>query len=624
MIAVAADARLRAGWISAAAVFVVFAGIALWMDPVDVRRTNADPTAAPGFQSDEATYYLMGHSLARDFDLEYRHEDIERTRREFTSGPSGVFLKRGVTFSGQPDPDQSRLFYGKSFVYPLFAAPFVAVFGTKGFYILNSLLIALALLCAYVFISARSGAGVSLVLAAGFVFPTVVPVYWAWIAPELFNFSLGLLAYFCWLYKFVAPPLASRRTTWLRSPASDVLAAVIVGVLTFSKLTNALLGLPMGLWWLWKREWKRAAIVAAGFALSTGLGFGTNLAISGEWNYQGGFDRRTCYNAFPLETPAAGLDVCEPRETSKALTNVWFDPQMFWSNLRANLGYFWVGRYGGMVAYFFPFVFAVVALAAAGKRRAPWQWLILAGIAAQVIVFLITLPYTFMGGGGSVGNRYFMGVYGVAVFLLPPVRSIASSLVPWLVGGLFMAPLVLSPFDTSMRPGDRAFSGPLRVLPVELTNYNDLPVTTERALMVRGFGDKPGHPGFGLMYLDKNSWLREDDGLTFWTRGQSRAELLVRTNLPERRFQLMLSAGPLPTTVDVDLEGRRATVLLAPNQTAIVQFAPDRGFRFKNVQDQVSYIWRLNITTDTGFVPPPNPANDTRFLGVRVLPLVIR
>ena len=114
-----ADARWRAGWVSAAAVFVVLAGIALWMDPVGVRRTNADPTAAPGFQSDEATYYLMGHSLARDFDLEYRHEDIERTRREFAGGPSGVFLKRGVTFSGQPDPDQSRLFYGKSFILSL-------------------------------------------------------------------------------------------------------------------------------------------------------------------------------------------------------------------------------------------------------------------------------------------------------------------------------------------------------------------------------------------------------------------------------------------------------------------------------------------------------------------------
>jgi hypothetical protein len=162
------------------------------------------------------------------------------------------------------------------------------------------------------------------------------------------------------------------------------------------------------------------------------------------------------------------------------------------------------------------------------------------------------------------------------------------------------------------------------LLPVELTNYNDLPVTTERDLMVRGFGDKPGHPGFGLMYLDKNSWLREADGLSFWTRGQSRAELLVRTNLPERRLQLVLTAGDVPVTVNLNLEGRRATVSLVPNQAAIVQFAPNRGFPFKNIQDQVSYIWRLAITTDTGFVPSPSPASDTRFLGVRVLPLIIR
>ncbi len=595
------------------------------MDPVGVRRTPADPTATPGFQSDEATYYLMGHSLARDFDLEYRHEDIERTRREFPGGPSGVFLKRGITRDGQPDSDQSRLFYGKSFAYPLFAAPFVAVLGTKGFYVVNSLLLALGFVCAYVFISARSSVSVSVVLAAGFLIPTVVPVYWAWIAPELFNFALGVVAYFCWLYKFVAPPSPSSRTAWLRGPASDVVAAVIVGILTFSKLTNALLGVPMGLWWLWKGEWRRAAAVAAGFVLAAGLGFGANRAISGEWNYQGGFDRRTCHDAFPLETPGAGLEVCAPRETSKALTNVWFDPQMFSSNLRANLGYFVIGRYGGVVAYFFPFVFALAAFLTAGKGRQPWQWFVLAGIAAQVMVFLITLPYTFMGGGGSVGNRYFMGVYGVAVFLIPPVRSLAASLVPWLVGGVFMSPLVLSPFDTSMRPGDRAFSGPLRLLPVELTNYNDLPVATERDLMVRGFGAKPGHPGFQLMYLDKNSWLREKDGVTFWTRGRSRAELLVRTNLPERRLQLTLTAGDLAVIVDMELDGRRARVSLGPNQAAIVQFAPDRGFPFKNVEDQVSYIWRLNITTDTGFTPAESTGSpDTRFLGVRVLPLIIR
>lgn len=625
----ASGPRTRAGLVVALLVFAVYGGLALFTDPVQARRTPTDPTSPPGFQSDEATYYLMGHSLASDFDLEYRREDLDRTRQEFTLGPTGVFLKKGF-FNGTADTDDTRFFYGKSFVYPLFAAPFVKALGTKGFYLFNAILIAAGFFFAYLFLSARSSISVSLVLASGFIFATVVPVYWAWITPELFNCVLGLIAYFCWLYKVVAPAPSSPRTAWLRRPGSDVIAAVIVGILTFSKVTNALLGLPMGLWWLWKRDWYRAALVAGAFVVSSAVFWGANLWTSGELNYQGGADRRTCYaspplRAFPLERDGVGLEACEPRATTTAQTNIWFDPEMFWTNLRANLGYFFIGRYSGMVAYFFPFVFALASFLLAGKQRTVWQWLVVTGIALQVFVFLITLPYTFMGGGGSVGNRYFMGVYGVTVFLLPPLRSLATSLLPWLVGAVFMAPLVVSPFDTSVRPGDRAFKGPLRILPVELTNYNDLPVTVEGRMMVRGFGSAPGHPGFGLMYLDKNSWLQEADGLSFWTRGNSRAELLVRTNLPERRIQFLLSSGPVATTVELELNGRRVSASLEPDRSAIVQFALPRGFPFKNIEGQTSYIWRLAITTDAGFTPPEREGpDDTRFLGVRVLPLIVR
>ena len=620
-----AGARRRVGIFATLVVFAIYGGLALFVDPVEARRTPADPTAPPGFQSDEATYYLMGHSLVKDFDLEYRQEDVQRTRQEFPQGPSGVFLKRGKTVDGAPDPDPLRLFFGKSFTYPLFAAPFVAILGTKGFYVFNAALLSLAFFCAYMFLSARTSIAVSLMLAGGFLFPTVVPVYWAWIAPELFNCVLGLVAYFCWLYKFVSPSPSSKRTAWLRGPTSDIVAALIIGILTFSKPTSALLGAPIGLWWLWRGDWRRAGGVAAAFVLTAGLLFGVNTAISGEWNYQGGADRSTCHGTYPFEVPGRGIEVCQERDTSQARTYVWFDREMFWSNFPANLKYFVIGRYGGVVAYFFPFVFAVIAFALAGRRREWWQWLVLASIAAQVLVFLITQPYTYFGGGGSVGNRYFMAAYGIAVFLLPPMRSFAASLVPWLVGGLFMAPLVVSPFDTSVRPGDRAFSGPLRQLPVELTNYLDLPVQTEGLMMQRWFGKTARHKGFQLLYLDKNSWLQEKDGLSFWTRGKSRAELLLRSNEPERRLQLAVTAGPVPTTVDIDVEGHRARLSLAVNQTGIVQLAPPRGFPFKNVQGEVSYIWRLSITTDTGFTPPERDGpDDTRFLGVRVLPLIIR
>ena len=45
-----------------------------------------------------------------------------------------------------------------------------------------------------------------------------------------------------------------------------------------------------------------------------------------------------------------------------------------------------------------------------------------------VAVTLAILPYTWSGGGGPPGNRYFMAVYPVLFFLLPPIQSLAVPL----------------------------------------------------------------------------------------------------------------------------------------------------------------------------------------------------
>ena len=145
-----------------AILFCIYGGLALTVD---------FPRSAMGIQSDEATYYMMGHSIATDGDLTYRREDLARVWREFPSGPSGVFLKRGndvldwgfmrrppfVWIRTQIDAQhESRLFYGKSFIYPVFAAPFVKIFGTNGFLVLHAILMTLCFLCAYSFLCARS------------------------------------------------------------------------------------------------------------------------------------------------------------------------------------------------------------------------------------------------------------------------------------------------------------------------------------------------------------------------------------------------------------------------------------------------------------------------------------
>ena len=39
-----------------------------------------------------------------------------------------------------------------------------------------------------------------------------------------------------------------------------------------------------------------------------------------------------------------------------------------------------------------------------------------------------------------------MNVYGVFLFLLPPINSVAAAFVPWVVGALFTAQIALNPF----------------------------------------------------------------------------------------------------------------------------------------------------------------------------------
>jgi hypothetical protein len=177
------------------------------------------PRASHGFKGDEATYYSLTYSLVRDRDFTFQRRDLIRVWEEFPSGPEGIFLKRGSVIHGikttstfpfvgleqSADASEVRLYYGKSYIYPLFAAPFVAIFGTKGFLIFHALLMALNFAVAYLFLSGRgSPPRLAAVFAAVFLGASVVPVYFVWLAPELFNFSLVLYAFALCLYKRVA------------------------------------------------------------------------------------------------------------------------------------------------------------------------------------------------------------------------------------------------------------------------------------------------------------------------------------------------------------------------------------------------------------------------------------
>jgi hypothetical protein len=219
-----------------------------------------------------------------------------------------------------------------------------------------------------------------------------------------------------------------------------------------------------------------------------------------------------------------------------------------------------------------------------------------------------------------------MGAYGLALFLVPPIGQAWAALVPWVVGAAFVAKLVLNPFYTSIRPGEHSKAGPFRWLPVELTNVNDLPINTDASRVRIWYGDNPDlhDPAFQIYYLDDNSYLRELDK-SFWVRGESRAEVLIKADRPFTRLQLTLSAGPVDTSGEVRVGGRRQAFSLVAGQSSQLQLALGPGFPYKKDRDAPAYVWVLSVSSTGGFTPslvdPGSP--DTRYLGVRVRPVII-
>lgn len=619
------------------------------------------PKAAFGFQSDGATYYAMGHSLARDGDLAFERRDLARVWEEFPTGPEGIFLKKGrdvdlggsgrfpfVQWRTRPDSRPDRLYFAKSYAYPLAAAPFVFLFGTNGFLLLHALILGGCLTLAYVWLSATSPRPVALGYALAFVVASAAPVYLVWLTPEIFNFGLMFAGTFLWSYKLVAPAAAggpreaasagARRFAaavegFLRGPGSDLAAAVLLGVAAFSKPTNVFAIGPLLILALWRRRWRHALATGALFAAIVLAMFAVNIAVTGEWNYQGG-ERNTFYGGtgFPFQQPGRTFDNTGlARTTNEVPTDVLFNRDALLRVLPRNLVYFVLGRHTGLLPYFFPGVLSVVLLLAGWRRGTPARWLLLASLAIAALALLVYMPFTYSGGGGPIGNRYFLPYYALFLFLTPPLRGVWPVLAAAAGGALFTAQLVFNPFYVSFHPAEHMKSGLFRWLPVELSLLNDLPVNVNPSRVKQPLG---GDPPLLAYFLDDNAYARE--GEWFWVRGGSRAEVILRAparpradgqgwdSLRLRGLTVEVRTGDVASRVQVRSGGHAAALDLGPQASAGVRIVPGPGLPYRAVPGQpTNYIYLVDISSSGGFVPMfTSGSRDSRWLGamIRLVP----
>ena len=499
----------------------------------------------------------------------------------------------------------------------------------------HSLLLALCTAAGYGFLVARgSRSTAAAAFAAVFIFGSITPVYFFWLTPEFFNLTLVFLAVFLWAYKLAEPQAipGGRLQRFLKSSASDYLAAVLLGLATFSKPTHVLAALPLFLLPLYQRRWWRVLLVGGCFTLTVVALFLVNVAATGEANYQGG-DRKTFYSStgFPFANSAETFDNRGQRvATGSVPTEILFQRNTA-IVLAWDVMYFLVGRYSGLVPYFFPGVLAVLLFLAQRAARQRWQWFVAVAVAGGAVGLLAYMPYTYSGGGGPVGNRYFLSFYPLFLFLVPPLRSVWPALVALAIGALFIAKVTLNPLYSSFHPGEHAKAGPLRMLPIERSLLNDLPVSADPA---RSRLRLAGTPPSSFYFVDDGAYVPEGD--FFWVKGGRRADVLIRgpavetpdrgtVSLKIRTMRVEITNTEIANEVLVSTAGRRARMTLAPGEHRVVELSPGPGVPYKPALFPMGYVYAISVSTSSGVTPflMHPESSDSRYLGarVRIVPL---
>jgi hypothetical protein len=540
------------------------------------------------FWSDGATYYAMAASLAFDGDLEFAPRDLARVRASYPGGPQGVFLKRVPDHRGG-----TRLVYGKSFLYPAAAAPFVRLLGAdRGLLALNATVLVVSLWLAFALLRAGASALAALLGTLAIFLGGVVPAYLLWQTPEVFNLGLVVFGFFAW------------------KRGRPLIAAALLAAAAYAKPTNAALALP-----LLVEPWFAAAQVAgpalAGFrprvlgcarrglvlGLVFGAGFGLNWIATGELNYQGG-ERKTFYDRYPFDDGVtfdsagvwmatdhvgplvAGRD--EDRSTARVAPPR--SPAELRQSFTLNLFLFWIGRFGGALPYYPGVAVAAILFLLVGPRDRT-GWLALAALAVSWLGYVLLIPDNWYGGAGTIGNRYFVNLVPLGLLLLPRGRGPWAAAVALPVTAVLLGPVLITPVRSALVPGEHATRAAFRVLPAELTMLGDLSVFTDVWRKRRPYNAPGGDPArrpvgapppYFLWFLDDGTFGQEssfgEEG--FWLRGGADAEVVLQALATVRTIRLVVTAGPAGDIVTARLGRDRQRLVMGPLETRRLAFAP--------------------------------------------------
>lgn len=623
--------------------------------------------------SDEAVYYMMAQSFAYDQDLEYAQKDLARVYQDgWQAGPQGVFLNK----------IHEKIYYSKSFIYPLFLAPFLFLFGFKGFLFLNMGLFLLMIWIGWVYLRQFNASSLSLFLSCTFFFLSASFIYHFWVTPETFNMFCITLGLFLWLYQGETRALhdtsgperqTPRRTLvsmafhapiqlgkWLLTTPKGrlYLAPIPIAIAAASKLPNALFILPIVLDLLFEsvREifsgkfsgsgvraqkplrwnsphiWRapgRLALICVVFWLTFGCSYILQYGLTGHFNPYAG-DRKTFYGEFPFSSSEdiweKGIRLSNDDYFQKSF---YFQPKV----LLYNLYYYIVGRFTGVFPYFFCSFLALYYFlrtaffrshsptTTAGVRTPPFsQAMIRRRLFLLLILGASMLSYIIMAPSNYQGGG---GAFGNRFFV-----NIYPAFLFLITGMSSLYPLVCSWIIGSaflaqslLNPFQTSFSPAFHAY---RGLFRLLPVELTLVDTLPNLVNPHLMQSFlhekppFRLYYFDDHAYNIDNSTTVWVRGGETLELALRTFEPQEYLALTFTNGPLGNQVDVEVAGVTQSIVFDVPRETRRLVFP---LEWSMPYFTPSRIYPVKIRSHSGYVPQftaESQLNVVRNLGCRV------
>ncbi len=593
-------------------------------------------------KADEAAYYLMAESLAHDRDLKVESQDLTRLFDHYPVRPA----KNVILMS---DDGWATAHYGKPYIYSLFATPWVWAFGPNGMVAFNMAMLLACVWLGAIYLGRFNSPGLSLTFAAGFFLASSAFAYVFWLHPEIFNLTAIAACLFLAFHDFRSGP-GKRGNAWIRYGAPAASGAVLA-LAVYNKPMYAALGVA-ALFRVWRGRGLRSALVwVLAAALSMSAICGVSIAFSGHPSAYLGVSRagvtlhteslddalapmRRVAQTQGVAAPAVRGNVGDtetegettadeapsmPRVESKN-TNSWGwifkPPPIRVRKLVEETPYFLWGRHVGLFPYL-PFAAIALLLFLFHSRRYGDRWLLLACVLAIAVYTMLWVWFNWHGGGGFVGNRYFVSVYPAFLFLITRIRPKLLTVVGYALAGLLVGGIAFTPFGSPVREPtlqSHVRYAPFRWFPFELS--------------IRG--QIPGYRGVsqqGLYFLGREDVFRPH-GHWMWMHAGQPVEVFVFSWEPIEETSFLLRSYAVPNRINLRFGGEEQTVVLDSGKQERIVVRPtepykirwDRNLRLKTPQKQ--WVYRLLVDSEVGAFPPAGGLHPAEFrVGALLLPL---